>query len=118
MTTEIETRTTLETLIMAYYDPNKLKLRLSYKERAYTFFWQGKNVASRPPTVRQVLMNFHMSCSSDTSNYDDWCNQYGCDSEKISILKIYRTLKRKQAKIRRLFGYDYKQFMDFEFYVI
>ena len=116
MTADIETRATLENCsTTADDDPNRLKLRLHYMERQYSFLWRGKDVALDPPTVRRVLEHFHWSCSTDTSNFDDWCMEFDYDPDTISGMKVYKEVQREQTNLRRLFGSDYQRFMEIEF---
>ena len=116
MATDIETQTTLHNRsTMAGDDPNQLTLCLEYHGRRYTFVWKGIDVTFKPPTLRHVLQNFHWSCSYDTSNFEDWCNELGYDPESSRSLKFYRAVKKEQANIRRLFGQDYQRFMKIAF---
>ena len=118
MATDIETQTTLHRRSTRTDDddPNQLTLYLKYQGKRYTFVWKGIDVALKPPpTVRHVLQNFRMSCSSDTSNFEDWCSELGYDPDSIRSLKFYRAVKKEQVNIRRLFGQDYQRFMTIVF---
>ena len=74
--------------------------------RRMTVYFSRGSAISGEPSVGDVL-----DClASDASGYEnargfeDWCAEYGYDTDSRKAVKIYRTVERQASALRRMLG--------------
>ena len=70
-------------------------------------FYTGRAVTN--PTVADVLSNLLTDASGYESarNFEEWCSQYGYDSDSRKALATYEAIGHNTAAIHKLLGKDY-----------
>jgi hypothetical protein len=93
---------------------------LTYRGRRLTVdYWQGVGIREEPYAA-DILSNLLSDASSYTnsSSFEDFCSEFGHDSENKSsrtkALKIYRACAAMATKLEKLLGSDYAMFMSAE----
>jgi hypothetical protein len=90
-----------------------------HKDRARmtTYFSMGRGHSGREPTADQVLECLVSDASSidNARGFDDWCSEYGYDTDSRKAEKTYAACKRATDKLRAFLGGDaYETLMDLE----
>ena len=71
-----------------------------------TYFSKGFAHKGKPPTAAEVL-NYLASDSLGWENaqgFEDWCGEYGYDTDSIKSLRVYRRCQRQAEKLAALLG--------------
>ena len=95
-----------------FRDANGWTCTLRYQGRRLTVpFYQGTAI-THEPTAADVL---YCLCSDATSvenasSFEDWCADFGYDTDSRSAERIYKACERIAAKLRRLLGDDFDKF--------
>ena len=78
------------------------KLRLTRNKKQYTFtFGQSISEGSKEPNLYDVL-----ACLTkyDPYSFEDFCSEYGYDSDSRKAEKIYNAVCKEWVAVERLFG--------------
>lgn len=78
------------------------ELRLTRKRKQYTFeFGQSIAAGDNEPTIYDVL-----TCltQSDPYTFEDFCGNYGYDTDSRKAEKIYHAVVKEWKSVERLFG--------------
>lgn len=78
------------------------KLRLKRNKKQYTFtFGQSISEGSKEPNLYDVL-----ACLTkyDPYSFEDFCSEYGYDSDSRKAEKIYNAVCKEYEAVERLFG--------------
>lgn len=69
------------------------------------FFSQGPAVC-REPTAKSVLSCLAMDASGyeNAGSFEDWCAEYGYDTDSRRAEKTYRAIEKQSADLLRVFG--------------
>lgn len=86
---------------------NKYNVRISYQKRSGVFEFtdsvantnEGKELEKK-----DVLYCLVMDYTSDTENFEDFCNELGYDTDSIKALNIFNAVKKNSEKMKRIFG--------------
>lgn len=77
-------------------------ITLSRNGKKYTFnFGQSIAAGSKEPTMYDILTCLEKYESID---FEDFCSNYGYDSDSIKALKTYKAVDREYKAVVRLFG--------------
>jgi|SRR5215472_2608761 len=92
------------------------KVTLHYRGRRLTvpFFMGPAN--TREPTAADVLYCLVSDASSyeNATGFEDFCRDFGYDTDSRKAERIYRQLERQAPKVRRLLGEDFETFAQAE----
>lgn len=88
------------------------------KERRikYDHFGPGRDAIITPkqPTLRDVLSSLRLDVSSADQSFEDFCSDFGEDSDSRKAYKLYETCREIMFKLRTFFGARYTEFVDTE----
>lgn len=87
------------------------------RARMTTYFSMGMGHNGRKPTADQVLECLISDASSidNARGFDDWCSDFGYDTDSRKAEKTYSACKRATDKLRAFLGADaYATLMDLE----
>ena len=78
------------------------KCKLTRGGKSYTFdFGQSINAGSQPPRMYDVLTCLE---KYDPENFDNFCGNYGYDTDSRIAEKIYKAVCKEYAAVERLFS--------------
>ena len=73
--------------------------------RTSSFYYsKGHGDHGSRPTVVEVLETFHFDLCMDADSFEAFCSEFGFDSDSITHLGIYKSMRKQNEKIRRLLG--------------
>lgn len=61
------------------------------------------------PTAASVMYCLLGDMNAETSNFDDWCDEYGYNSDSIAHLNIYKACLETARKINQIFTNEQQQ---------
>src|SRR5262249_20478447 len=86
-------------------DPWTVVLR--YKGRRMTVpFYMGPALA-REPNAEDVMEALCSDASSAENSFENWCGDYGYDTDSRRAERTYQAVQKQTAKLRRLLGDDF-----------
>ena len=87
-------------------------ITLSRKGKRYTFnFGQSLASGSEEPTMYDILSNLEKYESRD---FEDFCSNYGYDTDSIKALKTYKAVDREYKAVNRLFNDIMKELQEIQ----
>ena len=93
---------------------NGYRITLRYQGRRMSLdFWQGTGIKDEP-TAAGVLECLLLDVVEEGTGFNNWCDEYGLDSDSRKALRTYKTCVRQTAKLRKLLGDDFDTFRDAE----
>ena len=83
---------------------------LRYKRRQMSLDWFQGQALTRDPDSATVLSalisdSYAMDCS-----FDDWCSEYGYDTNSRRAERIFKQCQKQGEKLERLLGDDWEKF--------
>lgn len=94
-------------------DMDGWKCRLRYQRRSLTVpFWMGRGHHGAEPTAGDVLGCLILDATGyeNARDFEDWCSEYGYDTDSRKAERIYKAVKASAPKIRRFLGDDFEAF--------
>ena len=96
-------------------DMDNYKVTLRRGSRRMTLhFSKGAGHHGAEPEVTEVLecLSSDSSGIENGSGFEDWCGEYGYNSDSRKAHRIYKTCARQAARLRTFLGYDlYRQLL-------
>jgi len=90
---------------------NSYRCTTHYKGRRYSFdYWQGIGI-SHDPRVDDVLDSLLSDAQAGEQTFEDFCADFGYDSDSRKAEKIWRACQRVAKNMKRLLGKDYETFL-------
>lgn len=76
-------------------------------------FYMGRGLNGREPSVEDVLDSLCLDASGyvDAQDFEDWCSQYGYDSDSRKAHRIYTAVGKATLRLRKLLGDHYELFL-------
>lgn len=90
------------------------RVTLRYKGRQMTVPFSCGPAIEREPDAESVLECLLSDASSAYQSFDDWCGDYGYDTDSRKAERTYRIVVSQAEKTKRLLADDYEAFMDAE----
>jgi len=69
------------------------------------YFSQGPAIC-REPTVEDVLDCLAMDASGLGGSFEDWCNEFGYDTDSRRAERTFQLIERQSKQLQRLIGAD------------
>lgn len=94
--------------------PYQVKLKYQGRKIKVPFFMGPAHC--KEPTAGDVLSCLVMDATGveNSTSFEDWCSDYGYDSDSRKTLKTYKACKKVVVKVRRLLGEDFDLFTSAE----
>jgi hypothetical protein len=91
--------------------PNRgYKLKLCCGSKSYTFpFYQGYGV-EHAPEINDVV-DCLMSDSSVSESFEEFCSEFGYDTDSIKALKTHKACLEGRKNMQRLLGDSFEDFL-------
>jgi len=87
---------------------------LAYQGRRLTVdFWQGTGI-KQEPTAAGVLSCLLSDASSGQESFEEFCSNFGYDTDSRSALKTWRACVSMHSKLEKLLGSDFDTFLQAE----
>lgn len=84
----------------------------------HTFdFYTGMGWA-KDPTVDDVMESVRLDCQSGELDFQDFCDEFGYDSDSRSAEKIHRACVKQRKGIERVMGDALEKFMQLDYDLI
>ena len=97
-------------------DGNHYKCTLKYGKRQFTTYFSMGSAHCKDPTAEDLL-----DClASDASGYDncrgfeDWCSDYGYDTDSRKAEKTFNTIGAQTAKLRKFLSDKFDELLNSE----
>ena len=89
---------------------DKWACSIHYNEKSSTFEYfsgKGHRVNNQPnaPNVADVLYCALTDASACETSFDDWCNDFGSNSDSLQALNTYLACQRNGDKLNKLLGH-------------
>src|ERR1051325_1746512 len=95
----------------SYMDHWKVTLRHNGHTMT-TYFSMGYGHNGKAPQAEDVLDCLASDSAGIDNDFEDWCREYGYDSDSRAAERIYNTCTRQSAKLRKFLGEDpYQQLL-------
>ena len=65
----------------------------------------------REPTAEDVLQSLLSDASSADESFEDWCGEYGYDTDSRKAERTYDQVREHTAKLRAFLGDDFEAYM-------
>lgn len=96
-------------------DSNAYRVTLHYttgdaRRRMTVPFFTG-SAWTRDPNAHDVLESLLSDASSADQSFEDWCGDYGYDTDSRKAERMYRAVVAQTAKLRRFLGEHFDAFM-------
>ena len=94
---------------MSDFYGNHYRVTLTYQKRRMSTIYSMGTAYTEPPTVAEVLECLFLDAShyDDCDGFEDWCSDYGYDTDSIKAERIYKAIARQAFALHRLLGDDY-----------
>lgn len=78
------------------------------RKRLTTYFSQG-SAHTDEPTAADILNSLASDASGyeDARSFEDWCSEYGYDTDSRKAENIYRTIGKQAKQLKQFLGDDY-----------
>ena len=76
------------------------------RSRMTLYFSKGSGHNGEPPTTEEVLDCLASDAAGllNTSSFEDWCAQYGYDTDSRKAEKIFKAVESETERLRNLLG--------------
>lgn len=76
--------------------------------RMTTYFSKGIGHHGAEPTAEEVLECLASDAAGieNGGSFDDWCSEYGYDTDSRKALKVFKACEHSAARLRRFLGAD------------
>jgi hypothetical protein len=92
------------------YDPEitVLKRRVPRSVKMTVYFSKGTGHHGAEPTVEEVLdcLSSDAAGIENASNFEDWCSEYGYDTDSRSAEKTFKACEHSAKRLRNFLGDD------------
>ena len=87
-------------------DMNHYRCVFRWKRRSMTVFFSMGLAHTREPRADEVLHCLAMDASGvdNATGFEDWCSNYGYDTDSRKAERIYKTCQRQAKKLRQFCG--------------
>lgn len=95
-------------------DSDGWTVTLRYQGRRFTVpFYKGRGLNGEPATAAEVLECLCLDASGyeNADSFEDWCGEYGYDTDSRKAEATYRQVERQTEGLRRLLGNDFGAFV-------
>ena len=93
---------------------NGYRVALRYQGRTVALsFWMGTGI-EREPEAADVLDCLLSDATSEGVSFEEWCREYGYDTDSRANYRTFRACLRMARKVRHLLGSDYELFQNAE----
>lgn len=75
--------------------------------RLTTYFSMGSAHNGKAPNAAEVLDCLASDASGATGSFEDWCSDYGYDTDSRKAEKTYKIIQRQSGKLRAFLGSDF-----------
>ncbi len=106
VTAEVEYGVKPSQLPEAFKDSNPCTVKLKFEGRSFTLpFFTGKGWTREPNAadVVECLLSDH-SVGMDEPTFEEWCNEFGYDTDSRQAEKTFKTCIANDKKFRKLLG--------------
>ena len=91
---------------------NGYTIKLSYGRKTYSVdYWQGVGIKERP-TLKGVMECLFLDAESSSENFEDFCSNFGYDTDSRKAERIYNACKRIKENLKRLLGEQYGYYQE------
>lgn len=87
------------------------RIKLMHKGRKMTILYSQGPAITGEPEYKSVLSSMMLDSQPFTNggcSFEDWCSEYGYDTDSRKALAIYHQCERQSAKFIKLCGDDYE----------
>lgn len=87
-------------------EANHYKVTLHYGRKQYTlYFSQGYGI-THEPEIEDVLNSLALDSSGieNARSFEDWCGEYGYDTDSRKAEKIFKVCQRQAKKLQSFLG--------------
>jgi hypothetical protein len=89
---------------------------LEFKGKRFTTnYFMGKGHKGKPPSKKLVLHTLQSDCLLEQDSFEVYCDCIGGNSDSIKELENYKAIIRQTLKLKKLFGENFDDFLDFNF---
>lgn len=90
------------------WQANHYRVTLRYGRRRFSlYFSQGIGISGEPKTASVLdCLASDASGVENARDFEDWCGEYGYDTDSRRAERTYRTCRRQAARLKRLLGDD------------
>jgi len=85
-------------------DAQHYKCVLTYKRRKMTVPFSCGSAIEHGPTVEDVLNCLISDASSTDYSFEEWCREFGYDTDSRKAEQIYKICQTQSVKLQRLLG--------------
>lgn len=91
----------------SHYPMDHWRCRLTTgRSRMTITFSMGKGHHGKEPTIGDVLdcLASDAACYENAGSFEDWCSEYGYDTDSRRAERTYKTVERQSVKLARFLG--------------
>ncbi len=95
-------------------EANPWTITLRYRRRQMRVnYWTGQGITTDPSAV-DVLESLCMDASGADQSFDEWCSDYGYDTDSRKAERTYRSVQEQTRRLRRLLGDDFDEIVSLD----
>jgi len=86
---------------------NKYKVKISYQKRSGVFEYTDSVVNTnegKEPKKKDVLYCLVMDYTSASENFEDFCSEFGYNTDSIKDQNIFKAVQKNSEKMKRIYG--------------
>jgi len=83
---------------------NHFHVTIGHACEAYSFYYSQGPAHKGLPENADIMYSLIMGISSSDECFEDWCSNYGYDTDSRKAFKIYQAVIEAAANMRRLFS--------------
>jgi hypothetical protein len=93
---------------------NDYRCQIEYQGRKFTFdYWHGSGI-THDPRKADCLDSLLSDAQAGEQTFEDFCGDFGYDTDSISHRRTWKACARTAANLRRVFGDDFDKFIGAE----
>jgi hypothetical protein len=93
------------------FDADWYRVTLKRGRRQLTTPFGMGRALCREPTAEDVLQSLLSDASSADESFEDWCGEYGYDTDSRKAERTYQQVQTQTAKLRAFLGDDFEAYM-------
>ncbi|VTU31984.1 hypothetical protein H4CHR_02918 [Variovorax sp. PBS-H4] len=88
--------------------------RLGKPYTTNTLAWHDEQKLLQPvkPPIASLLHSMFMDASGATQTFEDWCSDFGSDSDSIKALETYRACQQIHNDLRKFFTHEQHELLE------
>lgn len=86
----------------------------AYGIRKFTVCYSMGSALKGEPELLSVLGNLQMDISSVSGTFEDFCDEFGYDSDSRKVEKLYNAILKQKADLEIFFAEMFEEFMNCE----